>query len=205
MRKCTHIIGIDESGRGPLAGPVFLGAVCIQRENVHYLKQHFEGLKDPKRMTPKQREEWFSVLKKAESDGILQISVAFSSHTIIDKYGIVPAIRLALHRAGRRIDAPRETSRVLLDGGLKAQRTFAEQTTIIRGDSKEPLIMLAALAAKITRDKYMRRLHKEYPAYAFDQHKGYGTTLHYKALQTFGLSPVHRQSFLKGVLLSLEK
>ncbi|MBI4118386.1 MAG: ribonuclease HII [Parcubacteria group bacterium] len=199
MSKFTHIIGIDESGRGPLAGPVFLGAVCMRRANLHYLEHHFVGLKDPKRMTAKQREEWFVVLKEAEERRIFQVSVTFSSHATIDAHGIVPAIRFALHRASRRIKAPRDTTRVLLDGGLRAQRTFLNQTTIVRGDSKEPLIMLAALAAKVTRDRYMRRLHVEYPQYAFDQHKGYGTALHYTALQKYGPSPVHRRSFLGGL------
>ncbi|MBI1999397.1 MAG: ribonuclease HII [Parcubacteria group bacterium] len=196
MRKYTHLIGIDESGRGPLAGPVVLAAICVERRHLHRLMRRTAGLKDPKRMTEKQRGEWFDALHEAEEDGLLRSAVASAGNSVIDARGIVRAIRSALQRAVRKLGVPRAKTLVLLDGGLTAQRTFTDQATIIRGDSIEPLIMLAALAAKVTRDRIMVRQSARYPRYDFHKHKGYGTRAHYAVLDRIGPSAIHRRCYL---------
>lgn len=189
------VVGIDEAGRGPLAGPVAVGACFIRASDARKLV----GIRDSKQLTEKAREEWFVRMKKWKKDGIIDYAVCFASVQVIDKRGIVFAVRDALARAlGRLAPDPRKT-KVLLDGGLKAPEVFKNQQTIIKGDEKESAIALASIAAKVSRDRLMKRLAKKYPSYSFEIHKGYGTAVHRTAIRAFGLSPEHRISFCRNI------
>ncbi len=185
----TWIIGIDEVGRGPIAGPIAVGVValpCSQNEWIHW-----EGLRDSKKLSEKQREEWYARIKKES----LHYAVAQVSAAIIDEKGITHAARLAVKRAIERLDLSPHEARVMLDKNLQAPAVW-EQEEFVKGDERFPVIALASIAAKVTRDRYMRRIHAQDERYGFDQHKGYGTKLHYAALRTFGPAAIHRKSFL---------
>jgi len=173
-----YLIGVDEVGRGPLAGPV----------------------RDSKKLSARGREEWMVKIKKAEEDGFLEYSVAFVSSRVIDKKGIAPSIRTALFQSLTSLEKSKiqpQISRVLLDGGLRAPVAYEDQKTIIKGDEKELVIALASIVAKVTRDAYMIKLGKKFPAYGFEKHKGYGTRAHYTAIKKHGITSHHRKSFLK--------
>ena len=127
-------------------------------------------------------------------------SVSFSGAGVIDEKGISHAVYLALNRSLRRIEKKGfrcTVGRILLDGSLHASARYPHQRTIIDGDSKEPIIALASICAKVVRDRKMKRLAKEFPQYGFEIHKGYGTEKHYLAIKRLGISPLHRKSFLK--------
>ncbi|HWB33705.1 MAG TPA: ribonuclease HII [Candidatus Paceibacterota bacterium] len=188
------LVGIDEAGRGPLAGPVAVGVVAAPSSfNMTLL----DGVRDSKQMTDLGREIWFEKLRVLEEEEGLRWSVAFSSALYIDTYGIVPAIKRALAQALRALELDPSRTRVLLDGSLKAPKHFVDQETIIGGDDTEPIISLASVAAKVRRDRLMRRLALRYPEYQFEVHKGYGTKLHREAIIKYGLSDVHRATFCK--------
>lgn len=149
-------------------------------------------------MTPKSREVMYKKMLLLRKAGKLDFAVAFSSAALIDTHGIVPAVQSALNRALRHFPEvePRETM-VLLDGGLRAPSMFSNQKTIIRGDQSEPVISLASIATKVTRDRLMVRIAKKYPPYGFEIHKGYGTIAHRAAIKNHGLSNFHRATFCK--------
>lgn len=195
-----YIIGIDEAGRGPLAGPVAVGAVRIVKEAYHHeaLFALFGGiLKDSKKMTEKRREAAFARMLELQHEGVLVFNVSLASNEAIDEYGIVPSICGAVRESLERLHDRPEEMTILLDGGLKAPARYTHQETIVRGDDKEPAIMLAALAAKVTRDRLMCQLAEQYPAYGFERHKGYGTKVHQEAIVAHGPCPIHRKTFLK--------
>lgn len=193
------LVGIDEAGRGPLAGPLAIGFFAVHTASA--LRQ-FRGVKDSKQLSERQREEWFARIRSAATRGEIAYTVAMVQARTIDELGLSPAIRRALDRGLRRLVergwAAPETTKILLDGSLYAPRRYASQETIIDGDAKEPIIALASICAKVTRDRRLKRLAKLYPAYGFEIHKGYGTKVHYAALRRHGLSPEHRRSFLKN-------
>lgn len=189
-RAIKFIIGIDEVGRGPLAGPVAVGAVLVSPRMLKY----FRDIKESKQLTHASRVEWVAKMRSLESDE-LRIAVSMVSAATIDRIGIVPAIRSALARSLEKLDVEGDECQVLLDGGLYAPAHYTDQRTIIRGDASETVIAMASVVAKVHRDRYMVRLHKKYPHYDFDQHKGYGTKRHIAALKTYGLSDMHRVSF----------
>ncbi len=199
-----YLIGIDEVGRGPLAGPVAVGAVRVPRDFDFGL---VEGAKDSKKMTPKAREILFTRLVSLRGNELLTFAVAFSSSTMIDAYGIVPAIKSALGSALAEVageTAADDASRyeIRLDGGLRAPQHFTNQTTTIRGDDSEPVISLASIVAKVERDRLMCHLAKKYPAYELEAHKGYGTRAHRDAIMRNGLSEIHRRSFCRALIQS---
>jgi ribonuclease HII len=203
--KIKYVIGVDEAGRGPLAGPVAVGAVLLTRDFLNMdrslrcesLKELCE-VRDPKTVTSKRRSEWFEVIKEKKKHGVVDYAVSLVGPTVIDKYGIVKAIRLALRRSLLKLAVDKKESLIILDGLLKAPRTFPLQATIIRGDQTEQLISLAALVAKASRDEKMCRLAERYPVYGFERHKGYGTKEHYERIRNYGLCRIHRKSFLKS-------
>lgn len=197
-----HLIGIDEAGRGPLAGPVAVGGVMISqktKDERQKVREILLGIKDSKQLTEKQREEWFLFLTTHPS---VQWAVAFVSPAMIDRINIRNATllgaarvyrKLAMRAAARGGGAP---PRALLDGGLfLPPRICANQETIIKGDETIPLIAAASIIAKVRRDRLMRRLHKKYPEYRFDLHKGYGTALHRAMIREHGRCEMHRESF----------
>ncbi|MCW9054602.1 MAG: ribonuclease HII [Candidatus Pacebacteria bacterium] len=191
MKKVKYIIGIDEVGRGPVAGPVSVGAVLLSRESSW---QDFDGLRDSKKLTEKKREGWFTEIKES---GVIY-AVSSVGEQVIDERGIAYAIRLALSRSLKKLSVDPGECLVLLDGGLKAPEEYVNQQTIIKGDEKEHVIALASIVAKVTRDRYMTHMGKRHPEYCFEQHKGYGTKRHYEAIEEHGLCPLHRRSFLRG-------
>ena len=209
MKKGRYLIGIDEAGRGPLAGPVSVAAVAIMsRLNLDGLLLRpnlsaprfdlgFGSLRDSKKLSAEKRGRWFNWLQFQQARGRLLFKTALVGEKIIDRQGIVPAVRIGIARVLRRLKILPDHSRILLDGGLRAPAKYKNQQTIIRGDSSVPIIMLAAIAAKVRRDRRMIRLARRYPNYQFEIHKGYGTRRHYAALRRHGLSPLHRRSFLK--------
>lgn len=188
-----YLVGIDEAGRGPLAGPVAVGVARVA-EGYDVLAA-FPGLNDSKKLTEKKRDALFEILQQEVAAGNVRVRVCLSSEKVIDEKGIAYAIRSALSRGLEALLPNPAEGKVLLDGSLKAPDVY-EQETIIGGDGKEPVIMLAALAAKVTRDRLMVKLAKEYPQYGFEGHKGYGTKAHMIAIREYGISPVHRRSFI---------
>ena len=137
-------------------------------------------------------------MKQACREGWLCFSVSLVGERIIDDRGIVPAIRQGVRMSLSRLLCPKDQTSILLDGGLRAPRTYPIQRTIIKGDEKENIIALASIAAKVLRDKAMERHAKRYPQYGFSSHKGYGTKQHYAMLRRHGTCPIHRKSFLRG-------
>ena len=198
MKSYKYIIGVDEVGRGPIAGPVTVGAVLIEGD---YLWRDFNGLKDSKKLTEKNREVWFSKVLGMKNVSYAVFSV---SEKIIDSHGIVFAIQTALDRSLNKLDVCPEECLVLLDGGLHAPDRFVNQKTIIRGDEKEYAIALASVMAKVTRDRNMVSFSKIYPEYGFDSHKGYGTKRHYEKIKKHGMCDLHRRSFLNRFKNSLK-
>lgn len=201
LKQYKIVVGVDEVGRGPLAGPVAIGVCAIPFSKIIHLKEigFFNGVKDSKKLSDKKREEWLSKIKFFKSEGYLDYCVSFASNKMIDKFGIVYSIKSALKDALKKIKINPENSIILLDGGLKAPKEFKNQKTIIKGDEKEPIISLASIAAKVARDKKMIKYSKKFPRYGFEIHKGYGTLLHRQNIKKYGLSELHRKSFC-GIL-----
>jgi len=183
------IVGIDEAGRGPLAGPVVVAGVKIRSAKT--AKRLFAGIRDSKKLSAKKREEWFSVLASRPE---IEYAVARVWPAVIDRINISRAANLAARRVHRKLSNGRGGLYVLLDGGLCLSDSIPQET-IIKGDEKIPVIAAASIIAKVTRDRIMVRLHKKFPRYRFDLHKGYGTRFHRRILRSIGRSEVHRASF----------
>lgn len=176
------ICGVDEAGRGPLAGPVF--AACVVLNSTYKI----EGLSDSKKLSEKKRNALTHIIKKRS----IAWAVASASVEEIDKFNILQASLLAMKRAVESLPFP--PNKILVDGIHSPQLNFPVQT-IIKGDSLVPEISAASILAKTARDAEMLSLHKLFPNYGFDQHKGYPTKKHIAALQMYGISTVHRRSF----------
>ena len=192
----TITIGIDEVGRGPIAGPVAVGAFAFLTPSARKL---FPGVKESKQLSEAKREEWFAKIQEIKKLGHIDFAVSFQSEKVVDKKGISFAIRKCLKDALEELKINPNKAKVLLDGGLKAPIEYSNQKTIIKGDVKEKVIALASICAKVSRDRKMRKLAKKYPEYGFDIHKGYGTRFHYQAIKKYGKLPIHRNSFLKNI------
>lgn len=202
MRSTTQfLIGIDEVGRGSLAGPVVVCAATMERAAV---RKHLRGIRDSKQLTPQKRDEWFALARELRAKKILRYTIASSSCAVIDEFGMTVSVKRAINRslAGLRVEP--NTARVLLDGGLRAPQSYPFQTTIIKGDEKEPIIALASIIAKVTRDRRMVRIARRFPKYGFSTHKGYGTARHLSALWRNGACVIHRHSFLKNIRRGLQ-
>lgn len=193
--KKLRLVGIDEVGRGPIAGPVAVGAFTFITSNASKL---FRGVKESKQLTEQKREEWFSTIEQAKEDGHVDFCVTFQSEKVIDTKGLSFAIRKALATSLGALNISSTETLVLLDGGLKAPVEYVNQKTIIKGDEKEKVIALASICAKVLRDRKMNELAKRHSRYGFEMHKGYGTRAHYSAIQKFGLLDAHRRSFLRN-------
>ena len=180
----TLLCGVDEAGRGPLAGPVCAAAVMLPRGHV------IEGLNDSKKLTEKRREELYDVIR-SES---VSYGIAFASVEEIETLNILGATFLAMNRAIKQLSPAPELA--LIDGN-RTKGIVVPARCVVKGDSKCADIAAASVLAKVTRDRYMLEMAEKYPQYHFEQHKGYGTTLHYEALREYGPSPIHRMSFLK--------
>jgi ribonuclease HII len=193
------VIGIDEVGRGPVAGPVALCAFRLSAKiRPPILGSKPVPLRDSKKLTPLQREAWYKHLLSLKKQGKCDFAVSMQSASLIDSIGISPCIKKALATVLKKLDATiRET--ILLDGSLYAPKEFKKQKTIIKGDEKEPAIGLASIVAKVTRDRYMLKMAGKHPLYGFENHVGYGTKKHYLAIKKHGMTDIHRKSFLKRV------
>ncbi|MFA6355315.1 MAG: ribonuclease HII [Candidatus Paceibacterota bacterium] len=224
LETTKYIIGIDEVGRGPLAGPVAVCAFLIKDDS--FVDEQFPigqtygklpKLKDSKKLSKKQREEWFQYLKEARASGFCDYVVSFVSPENIDKFGIAKCIQKALNEslkkvtssgiANSRVFTPEgpyadenlqfpTSFPIFLDGGLHAPAEYINQETIIRGDELHPVISLASIVAKVSRDAVMTKYGKVYPEYGFEKHSGYGTRAHYAAIKKHGQTPIHRKSFI---------
>ncbi len=192
------IIGIDEVGRGPLAGPVTVCVVACEEKIYKKLKndKRLPPLgKDSKKLSPTNRQKYAKILKYI---GLAYVVVNVSN-TVIDKKGISFAIKKAISLGINKLKLNPKKSLILLDGGLKAPKEFIKQKTIIKGDEKEKIIAWASILAKVSRDDLMIRTGKRYPEYGFEAHKGYGTAIHRKMLKKHGLSAFHRVTFCKNL------
>lgn len=198
-------IGIDEVGRGPLAGPVAVcvfmiidDTFCSGEIYEEYKKEHkLSKLKDSKKLSKKQREVWFEFLKKQKEEGKCDYAVSFVSPQNIDKFGIAKCIQKALNESLKKVASTSPASfQIFLDGGLHAPVEYVNQETIIRGDELHPVISMASIMAKVSRDRIMTKYAKVYPEYGFENHSGYGTKAHYTAIKAHGQTPIHRKSYI---------
>jgi len=200
------LLGVDEAGRGPLAGPVAVGVVAVPERFV--VMREFPGIADSKQLSPLAREKLFALLQARVWSGDIRFCVRYTGAARIDVWGMTRATASAVARGVRSItkelgsptsnwksDFQVPIIRILLDGSLKAPAEYRQQT-IIGGDEAVPIIALASIVAKVARDRLMTRLAKQFPEYGFEQHKGYGTPAHYAALATHGPCTIHRLSFL---------
>lgn len=193
--RARIVIGVDEVGRGPIAGPVAVGAFAFLDPSARRL---FRGVRESKQLSEAARERWFAVIERVKACGRVDFAVSFEDSDTIDRQGLTFAIGSALERSLGSIPVPPVRARVLLDGGLKAPSIYDDQMTIIRGDEKRIAIALASICAKVLRDRGMRELGRLHPAYGFERNKGYGTASHYAAISEHGLLHVHRKSFVGG-------
>ena len=178
------ICGVDEAGRGPLAGPVCAAAVILPR-NIEIV-----GLNDSKKLSEKSREKLYDeICEKAMSFGI-----AFASVEEIEELNILNAAMLAMNRAIAQLEPQPELA--LIDGN-RSSAIEINSRCVIKGDAKCADIAAASILAKVTRDRYMQEMAEKYPEYHFERHKGYGTKLHYEALREYGPCEIHRPSFLR--------
>lgn len=192
-----YLIGIDEVGRGPLAGPVTLGFVVVHKDNVKYLP---EGITDSKKLSEKKRELLNQEFIKLKKEAKLDMYTKSVGATTIDRIGISPSIKKCLKSGLDSSDVDPKKTMVYLDGGLYAPDEWINQETIIRGDFNNVLIGAASIFAKVYRDRYMIKMGKEFPEYGFEGHKGYGTKVHREAIGDKGPCEHHRLSFCGNVL-----
>lgn len=187
------MLGVDEAGRGPLAGPIAVGVVAVPERFV--ITREFPDLADSKQMTPLAREKMFRLLRMRMRQGDIRFCVRMTSAARIDEWGLSRAVARATARGVRHLAPEPDGISIYLDGLLKAPEEY-DQQTIIGGDEAVPIIALASIAAKVVRDRLMARFAKEFPEYGFEIHKGYGTKAHYEALEKHGPCVIHRRSFL---------
>lgn len=179
----NSVAGIDEAGRGPLAGPVVAAAVILPKDI------EIQHLNDSKKLTQKKRESLFEIIQKEAID----FSIAVIDNTIVDSVNILQATFLAMKQAVKSLKTKPDLC--LIDGNHKVPNIDFEQEAIIDGDAKSAAIAAASIIAKVTRDKIMLDFSIKYPNYSFEKHKGYGTKEHLKALEKFGPCKIHRISF----------
>ena len=181
------VCGVDEAGRGPLAGPVCAAAVILDPNT------ELVGVNDSKKLSEKKREALFDIIvENATAYGI-----GFATETEIDEINILNATFLAMRRAVEAMGVKPDL--VLVDGNRKPNTGY-EEMTLVKGDAKSISISAASILAKVSRDRYMKDLAERHPEYKFEQHKGYGTKLHYEMIEQYGILPDHRRSFLKKIL-----
>lgn len=179
-----HVCGVDEAGRGPLAGPVYAAAVILPPD------VQIEGLNDSKKLSEKKREALFPVI----CETAVAYSIASVDEKAIDTYNILQATYMVMRSAVEGLPVPAEYA--LIDGNRMPPLLIAGET-VVKGDAICQSIAAASVLAKVSRDRFMLEMDCRYPEYAFAQHKGYGTQLHYEKLRQYGPSPIHRLTFLK--------
>lgn len=180
------VCGVDEAGRGPLAGPVYAAAVILPKGYV------IDGVNDSKKLTEKKRELLFDVIQNEA----VACSIGIADEKEIDEINILQATFLAMRRAVEGLSVKADIA--LIDGNKKPGLDITEWD-IVKGDAKSASIAAASIIAKVSRDRYMLEMAEKYPEYHFEKHKGYGTKLHYEMIEKYGISPIHRKSFLKKI------
>lgn len=186
-KKYACVCGVDEAGRGPLAGDVYAAAVVFDEDTI------IDEVNDSKKLSEKKREELFDVICEKAKD----FCIATASVDEIEELNILGAAMLAMKRAVEGLECKPDIA--LVDGNRKPP-VECDAVTVVKGDAKSQSIAAASILAKVARDRYMKQIAEEYPEYQFDKHKGYGTKLHYEMLDKYGISEVHRPSFLKKYL-----
>ncbi|MDD5923319.1 MAG: ribonuclease HII [Clostridia bacterium] len=181
------VCGIDEAGRGPLAGPVCAAAVIMPDGFV------IDGVTDSKKLSPKKRDMLFDMIK----ENAVSYSIAYASVEEIEEINILNATMLAMRRACDGLEIKPDFA--IIDGN-KTPELSCPSYSIVKGDSLSHSIAAASILAKVSRDRLIEQMAKEYPQYEFEKHKGYGTKLHIEMIRKYGPSPVHRMSFLKKIL-----
>ena len=190
----SYVIGVDEAGRGPLAGPLAVGFIAIPDD--FDLLTLFPGLNDSKQVTPKKREALFELLETVALKGEVRYHIEWIPAATLDAQGLTAPIQSAVARGVRTLLPNPKDGKVFLDGLLKAPEEYMQET-IPGGDAQVPAIMLASIVAKVLRDRHMEILENAHPGYGFGKHKGYGTKAHYEAIRTLGPCPEHRRLFLR--------
>ena len=185
------VVGIDEAGRGPWAGPVVAGAVIIKDRNLPPLL--LQGLDDSKKLSATKRKKLYEALFMAQEDGKLLIGIGEASAKEIDEFNILQATFLAMKRALDKLDVNPDIA--LIDGNQTPKNFPCQCKSIIKGDARSMSIAAASIAAKVYRDNLMGELAKKYPHYGFEKNAGYGTSLHQKGLAEHGICKEHRQSY----------
>lgn len=179
------VCGVDEAGRGPLAGPVCAAAVILPND------LQIDGLNDSKKLTEKRREALFEIITREA----IAYGIAFADEREIDEINILQATFLAMRRAVEQLSVCPDL--ILVDGNRAPELNGLPVRTIVKGDSLSANIAAASILAKVTRDRFMQQQDAIYPQYGFSVHKGYGTKAHYAALKEYGACPIHRRTFLK--------
>ena len=183
----NFVCGVDEAGRGPLAGPVFAAAVILPKDTI------IKGVNDSKKLSEKKRESLFDIIKEKA----LAYSIASASEEEIDQINILQATFLAMNRAIDNLSVKADFA--LIDGNRMPELSI-DAKTIIKGDSLSMSIAAASILAKVSRDRFMKQISEKYPVYHFEKHKGYGTALHRKLILEHGPCEIHRKSFLTKIL-----
>lgn len=182
----NYIAGVDEAGRGPLAGPVCAAAVVLKKGSF------IEGVNDSKKLSEKKREELYEkIIREAEC-----YAICMADEKTIDEINILNATFQAMNEAAEKLTTTPDM--VLIDGNRIKNMNLPHEC-IVKGDAKCNSIGAASILAKVTRDRYMMKMHEKYPEYGFDKHKGYPTKLHYEMIEKHGVSPIHRLTFLKKI------
>lgn len=195
-----YLIGVDEVGRGPVAGPVYVCALFISSENLRKIIEENNKLplRDSKKLTEKMRNSWFEKIKKYADSGMIKYVISKASSKEIDEKGIATCIKACVNNSVEKLNPGKDT-KVFLDGGLFTKDNFIQET-VIKGDENIPVISLASIVAKVSRDEEMRNISDKYPEYLLEKNKGYGTKDHLDAIKKYGLTNIHRKSFLKSYI-----
>ena len=191
------LIGVDEAGRGPLAGPVVACAVLICRKILDNCSDYpwLCEINDSKKLSPIKRENLFTELCNLQRKNLIRFTTFATSHEVIDRTNILQATTLAMNNTIQRLWS--ESATIIIDGKPVKQLLFPH-VAVIKGDQKSCCIGMASIIAKVIRDRIMNYFHKKYPLYGFAQHKGYGTQNHIATIRKYGLSPIHRVTFCKN-------
>lgn len=191
LDKNRKVIGVDEAGRGPLAGNVVATAVFLKKYS-----EELEEINDSKKLTEKKRDRLFDIIKEH-----FEIGIGVATVEEIDKYNILNATFMAMNRALENLKIEKSDKLVLVDGNFKIKGYDGEQECVVKGDAKSLSIAAASIIAKVTRDRQMIELKDKYPDYYFEKHKGYGTKAHREAILEKGaIKGIHRDSFLTKIL-----
>ena len=192
------IVGVDEVGRGPVAGPVYVCAFLVEAK---YLEEIIKNanlpIRDSKKLTEKMRDKWFDILQKYAKEKVVNYIVTKASNKEIDDKGIAVCIKAAVKNSLEKLQFSKTETKVFLDGGLFAPDEFIQET-FIKGDEYYPVIAFASIVAKVLRDREMTKLAETHNEYAWKKNKGYGTKEHMEAIDKFGVCPLHRVTFLKN-------